>query len=207
MATSAPIKWILFLSVLFAMPFSMLYGQREPILDKLEIFRLNGKVHIECIISQGFTCDGIRYYRSTDGLNYEQIGQVGGICGSPDFPVGYDFVDEEPKVNAVNYYKIEFGGFGFSDPVPIRIIDISSKGYKVAPNPVKNFARIYFDNPNQNSNALWLYDIQGKIILSIKSLDSFFELDLSNVPSGLYVFQISDPKGNKTQIEGKLYVQ
>ncbi|TVR85630.1 MAG: T9SS C-terminal target domain-containing protein [Saprospirales bacterium] len=179
-------------------------AQVTPSLDKFDIFLYEGQVFIELIISSGNTCNGIRYYRSTDGENYQMIGQVTGICGSPYFPVGYDFTDHEPVINATNFYKVEFGGFGFSKPVPVKVFDLENSGSRVVPNPVNTSATIYFDNPGEVRHQLFLNDVAGRTVLETEASGDSFELDLQSLTAGVYVYKIFAIEEPNRSIQGQL---
>jgi hypothetical protein len=156
------LMWILGLS-------AALSGQRTIDLDRFEIYELEGSVHIRCIISGGNTCNGIRYLRSEDGVNFKQIGMETGICGSPDFPVGYNFIDDEPVQNAVNYYRVEFGGYNPSEVYAVTIVNTADRGYKVVPHPANRDAVIYFENPGDKSSSLVLFDDRGQFLWETKN--------------------------------------
>lgn len=179
-------------------------AQERPSLDKFDIYLYEGEVFIELIISSGNTCNGIRYYRSTDGENYQMIGQVTGICGSPYFPVGYDFTDHEPELNATNFYKVEFGGFGFSKPVPVKVFDFEESRSRVVPNPVSTSAVIYFENPGELRHQLLLNDMAGRTVLETVATGDSFELDLQSLTSGVYMYKIFAIEESNRSIQGQL---
>jgi hypothetical protein len=200
-------KYGLFTLLVCCLCTTALMGQRTPSLDKFDIFHFDSKVHIELIISQGNTCDGIRYYRSTDGVDYKMIGQVTGICGSPDFPVSYEFTDEQPRVNATNYYKVEFGGFGFSEPVEIQIFDLSSAGSRAVPNPASESTTVHFENRNRDDYRLQLFDLNGRELRSLSGSDNFFEIDLRGLPNGMLLYRIFKSESPNQTIDGRILNQ
>lgn len=167
-------------------------AQRHPILDKLDIYESGGKVYITCIISAGNTCNGINVLRSTDSVEFSIIGNVSGVCGSNEFPITYDFVDENPLINKPIYYQLEFGGFAPTEIIRLLIIDYNSNGYQVRPHPANEQARIYFKNPSRAEHLITLFSSSGNTILQEKTTGEFFDLNLINIPSGLYGFRISN---------------
>ncbi len=181
-------------------------AQRHPILDKLEVYESGGKVFISCIISAGNTCNGINVLRSTDSVEFTLIGQVSGVCGSNDFPVTYDFVDDNPIKNKPMFYQLEFGGFAPSDILRIVIIDYNSNGYQIRPHPSDDRALIFFENPSNAEFTITLFNSSGKAVLQVLSPANYFDLNLTNIPSGLYAFRIS---GNPLEpaIIGKILIQ
>lgn len=93
---------------------STLHAQQLPYLNTFSATETNGQVYLNWIIASGNTCDGVRVYRSADGIEYNQIGDIGGICGSPYSAVSYEFWDTMPLLNRISYYKLELGNLGFS---------------------------------------------------------------------------------------------
>lgn len=198
----------LFMSLIISLGLSTtLAGQRTIELDRFEIYELKGSVHIQCIISGGNTCNGIRYLRSEDGVNFKQVGMETGICGSPDFPVGYDFIDNEPVQNAVNYYRLEFGGYYPSEVYEVTIVNTADRGYKVVPNPANRDAVIYFENPGDKSSSLVLFDDRGQFLWETKNLGNTFELNLLPYSAGTYFFVIKTEDMRRGEIKGTLIIQ
>lgn len=181
-------------------------AQRHPILDKLDIYESGGKVFITCIISAGNTCNGINVLRSTDSIEFSIIGNVSGVCGSNEFPITYDFVDESPVINKPMYYQLEFGGFAPTEIIRLLIIDYNSNGYQVRPQPANEEARIYFKNPFRTEYLITLFSNSGNTILQEKTSGEFFDLNLIDIPSGLYGFRISN-NPLEPAIVGKLIIQ
>ena len=103
----------LLLSIALFLPMS-LFGQEHPILNYFSANLGDNDVYLSWEIMGGGQCNGIQILRSTDSLNYVEIGDVQGVCGSPDFAQQYDFTDESPVENSINYYRLELGVQGFS---------------------------------------------------------------------------------------------
>ena len=171
-------------------------AQQNPILGHFSLFETNGKVSLSWTIVKGSTCDGITIYRSTDSLHYTQIGEIAGVCGSISEPLNYSFTDEQPVKNGINCYKLDLGNYGESQVLSVEIIDIESNGYQVRPNPMNNEGKIYFDNDRKEIHHLVIYQLNGSIITDISSEQDYFDIDLSNFPSGLHIFTISTLSGN-----------
>nr|MBS0036674.1 T9SS type A sorting domain-containing protein [Saprospiraceae bacterium] len=199
---------VLFMGLIWVLGLSAaLSGQRTIDLDRFDIFEMEGKVHFRAVISEGNTCDGIRYLRSEDGVNFKQIGVVTGICGSPDFPVGYDFVDENPLQNTVNYYRVEFGGYNTTEIYSVNIFNTADRGYKVVPNPANWDVVIYFENPGDKSSSLVLFDERGQFLLETNNLGNTFELNLLPYSAGAYFFVIKSEDMRRGEIKGTLIIQ
>lgn len=183
-----------FCSILFP---NILFAQ-HPILESFNALLNNEEVTLKWTIKSGSTCNGVRIHRSTDSINYSQIGLRAGVCGSSENPVSYSFIDESPAPNTFNYYKLELGLQGFSDPISIEYIQLNNDQYQVRPNPIKNKATIYFYNPSNLKNTFILYNISGNILLQYENITSEeINIDLANkLGGGMYYFKIENEKGN-----------
>jgi hypothetical protein len=184
------IKYNILFILILSLFISELRGQGHYLLDHLSLTEINGKVQISLTMSSGNTCNGIRFYRSEDSINFVEIGQIYGVCGLIDAPANYSFIDEQPILNKKSYYKVELGNEGFSDVLSIEIINTSEFGFHVRPNPATDKAIIYFENPYQEKFQLQLISNTGKLMAELQTNSNAFELDLTALPSGLYYFLI-----------------
>ncbi len=182
------------------------YAQSHPILGKFFVSETKGSVFLSWSIIAGSTCNGIQIYRSVDGINFSQVGEIAGVCGSANFEQPYSFTDNTPVKNKVNYYRLELGSQGISQTVSIEIVDIENSGYQIRPQPANAETKIYFNNNNRKEQQLTLYNVSGIEISTSTTNEDFFKLNTSLLPSGLYFFTISI-SGTPPTIKGKLLVQ
>jgi len=203
-----PLKKYLKIPILFALLLigNISFAQLHPILDKFDVFEAGGKVYISCVISSGSTCSGIDVLRSEDSLNFISVGHIGGVCGSSSEPVAYNFTDENSVKNKPIYYKLELGGYGFTNILSVEIIDTKEFGFQIRPNPTNASTIIYFQNPNNTKHTLSILNNLGAIVLSETTIQNFFSFDVSNIPSGIYPFFISIDTHNN-RVFGKLLIQ
>ncbi|MCK9451866.1 MAG: T9SS type A sorting domain-containing protein [Bacteroidales bacterium] len=178
-------------------------AQDLPYLNSFSLAEINGKVYLQWIIASGNTCDGVRVYRSTDAENFEQIGQIAGICGSPFSSVSYDYWDTLPLLNTTSYYHLELGNLGFSATQAIQLFDFSKKSYQIIPHPTTADANIYFENSLYETFGLHVFNQNGKLVYDAKTSSNNFELNPAQLDAGFYVFYISNNTGTNT-IKGKL---
>lgn len=197
---------IFLLLLLLSQPTKIIVAQSHPILGKFYISETEGSVFLSWSIIAGSTCNGIQIFRSTDSTNFSQIGEIYGVCGSVDFEQPYDFTDNNPVKNKVNYYRLELGSQGFSQVVSVEIIDIESNGYQIRPHPANTETKIYFDNNKKQEYQLILYNMNGIEVFTTTAKEDFFLLNTSLLQSGLYLFTISI-SGNPPTAQGKLFVQ
>lgn len=188
--TNGIMKNITALLFIFLAGNTSLFSQAHPILDNFYIVESNGSVVLNWTIKGGSTCNGIQIFRSTDSINFSQVGEIVGVCGGSSAPQPYDFTDSSPVKNKVNYYKLQLGQEGFTSVISIEIIEIGKNGNQVRPNPAKDNARIYFANNRYLASNLILYDPSGTILLKQNSDLDYFDLDLTGIPGGAYVFAI-----------------
>jgi hypothetical protein len=180
-------------------------AQLNPSLDNYSISQSNGQVYIYWVLSAGFTCDGIRVFRGADSLMFHQVGRIPGICGSPDFAVAFDFTDSNPVLNAVNYYRLELGNFGFTSVIAIYVVDFKDKGYLLFPNPAHAEVKIEFENPGFSNHKLEVFNLNGGLVYQAESNETNFVLNTINWRAGMYVFIIVDEL-NERVIRGLLSV-
>jgi hypothetical protein len=186
------LNWIV-LFVSFSMVFvsSFANAQSNPILDNFSILGNNGKVYLNWIIKSGSTCNGIQIFRSANNSSFKEIGNIAGICGSISSATPYNFVDENPEKNAVNFYRLELGTNGTSQTLSIEIIDIDNGGSQVRPNPVYDNSKIYFNNTNiKDLHYLNVFNVNGKFTDELSSKENFFEIISQKYANGIYFFNI-----------------
>ena len=184
---------------------SNVFAQHNPILGNFTLFENNGKVYLNWSIVSGSTCNGIQIYRSTDNINYTQIGSIAGVCGNSSTAVSYNFTDTNHEKNKINYYRLELGNNGSSEILSVEIIDIES-GYQIRPNPIIGKAKIYFDNNTKLQYQLFIYNLNGIQVYYSTTKEDYFELNTETFLSGIYLFTIS-MEGNLPKAKGKIMVQ
>jgi hypothetical protein len=185
---------------------SDVFAQENPIVDEFDVFESGGKVYLSCIISSGNTCNGIDVLRSIDSLNFDVVGHIGGICGNSLTPTPYNFIDKTPIKNRISYYKLEFGGYGFTKIISVHVIDTEEFGFQIRPNPANYKTTIYFENTENDEYQLSLYNMNGIEVLSQSTSTNQFELQIGNLLSGIYIFTISKDRYKQKKI-GRLVVQ
>ncbi|MGB1004854.1 MAG: T9SS type A sorting domain-containing protein [Salibacteraceae bacterium] len=181
-----------------------LFGQTNTsILDSYSVIEVDGTVYISCVISSGSTCNGINVFKSTDSIDFQVIGNIAGVCGSSDNPVRYEFTDEQPKINAVNYYKLELGGVGFTPTLSVDFRSFQDNQVQIAPNPITNSGIIFFKNPTNEKVQIEITSITGATVFN--SFTNAEKLNLNSIPwvSGMYLVKVIFSDSTKNQY-GKL---
>jgi len=196
--------WI-FIAISFTLAGFPSFAQETIILDGFTGVPQNGQVQLRWVISAGQTCNGTFIERSTDTIHWQNIGDIPGICGSSSAPVPYNYIDDSPEINTVNFYRLELGGQGYSPVIGIPYYDYSQKGYVVIPNPAYGSAVFYFGTSEIEEFTIALFDINGKLVLNDSGSGSNYMMDLSWLPSGSYIFRIV--RQGKKDVNGKLIVR
>ncbi len=181
------------------------FAQQVATLDNFTVYERNGKVYLNWVISAGSTCNGIKILRSSDTINFTETGFIVGVCGNITTPQPYDFVDENPIINSLNYYKLELGENGRSGIISIEVIDIGTNNYQLRPNPIVSKAKLYFNNPQKELLKLSIYHINGKEVSTLTTRERYFDINAENLNSGIYLFAIISAKED-ILIKGKLIV-
>jgi hypothetical protein len=169
--------------LVMCLPFLSLssYAQYHYILENLKATKENEKVILTWTIRKGNTCEGIGILRSTDRYNYEPIGKIYGVCGSSESSQSYFYIDESPVKNKINYYVLELGLSGKTDPpVSVEIIGLNSTASKVVPNPAHDIVKIYFINPNNEEHLIFISDTSGKFVTKGKTTSDYFFMDFTH---------------------------
>jgi hypothetical protein len=143
--------------------------------------------------------------RSIDGKNFKEIGNIAGQ-GNTNAAKDYVFFDENP-FKGINYYQLsQIDVDGRKTDVGVRTVHFSievNNGINIYPNPVKNSAKIEFSAGIYSQAELT--DVNGKVLqrLALSTMDTEKELDLSNIPSGIYFIKLL---GN-TKVESRKVVK
>ncbi len=76
----------------------------------------------------------------------------------------------------------------------LSIPDLALDNFILYPNPAKDLVSINFNEVLSENMSISIFDIQGKLVLSKKSLDLDNEasLDISNLESGMYFVKLKN---------------
>ena len=198
------LKTVVFLCC-FCGSFPLTFGQGENFLDKFQAGIVQDKVLLSWTVKTGNSCNGIRILHTLDSASFIEIGTIEGICGSTSAPTNYSFTHLNPTANAKNYYKLDFGGEGFSQTIAVQYFDFSENGYVLLPNPIQSDSKLYFNNENNANTALTIYGTNGSIVHTEKSTLNYFSISKSYLEIGNYLFVLKI-EGKSSEISGKFMV-
>ena len=165
----------------------------DGILSKFFAIQQDDAILLRWTITAGNTCEDTYIERSLDGVQYERIGLISGVCGSPDQSVTYDFYDTMPAPNQLNHYRLELGLYGYTRPQSAEFIVLNNEGYSVQPNPLSDKTTIVFQNPEQEGYRFLLYNMNGKLVMDIITFNDRITLYRDGLESGMYVFRLESP--------------
>ena len=134
---------------------------------------------------------------------------------------------DEPNSHGYVYYKIKpLAGYSVGDIIPNTaeiyfdinpavvtntfntefIETLSNKesnnaDFSISPNPAKNLVKLRFNKNTNNSIAIRVLDIQGKLVFKSKNQlkNSITEIDVSHLKSGLYFLKVNDDTNQLTK--------
>lgn len=178
---------------------------QHPVLDNFSVFQFEDEIYLSWVISRGSSCNGITIERSTDGQFFEEIGNIAGICGSPDFAQPYSHSDKHPVKNKVNHYRLELGLQGYSEVRSVEFIYVGDDGFQIRPNPAIEYTRILFNNRLNHLHELEIFNLSGALVAQIQSNSSTIELDTSTLNGGVYLLNLTNTQSNKV-FSGRLVV-
>lgn len=126
--------------------------------------------------------------RSTDGLNWEQIGTL-----SPKQKGDYQFIDHSPT-KGQNYYRLETIKINtdivYTEIKVLTNFNKESQKLSIHPNPATNFVRV--QQTGIQASDISIYNTIGQVIIqnSIKQIDvNAIEIPVHNLPKGVYILK------------------
>lgn len=140
--------------------------------------------------------------RSTNGVTFQTIRTISSGLFS------YTFKDNSPKPN-LNYYRLKVvdkdGQFEYS---PTRVVaNISNYTICVHPNPVVSKLQVQIKNKQERQFNLYVFNVQGKEIISTKweanEVVFYKSIDVSSLSKGIYFLKVetSDKMFSITKFE------
>lgn len=196
--------YLVFFNLGFICLINMTFAQ-ESILEKFSGEEFNNKVILSWTVKSGSTCNGIRMFRSSDSLVYSEIGDIQGICGNLGYSVDYNYTDDQPVKNKVNYYRLDLGGVELTYSLSVEVIDVGKQNYFLKTNPIVDQSELHFNNSSNKSAQLFIYSSNGVLVKIMHTQEEVFTIDATTLPSSLYYFRLSI-ENNELPITGKFQV-
>lgn len=146
------------------------YAQQSIKLTRFIAVVSDDKVLLNWTLDSGSTCNGTSILKSLDGIDYDEVGKISGVCGSTTSQQSYSFIDDSPFKNQENFYKLRFGEEQFSKPLSIYFKYIEPNKVQVFPLPVKDKLIVQFNSNVNSSYEIGIHDASGAVLKRISSI-------------------------------------
>jgi hypothetical protein len=179
----------LLLTSLFCWQLFFLSFSQDSLLANFSLSQYDNHIHLNWTMASGAFCNGIQIYRSTDSLNFKEIGEIPGICGDPGFPMEYEFIDSFPYLNQINYYRLNLGFLGYSTTKQVFFRFIEAGKVLIKNNVQGNYTRIEFNNPRSESFELKVFSLSGNLVYFDNNIGTdAVQINHISFNNGIYVF-------------------
>lgn len=166
------------------------------------------RVLLNWITANEIENDYFEIERSTDGVNFVNIGRADG-AGNSTINQYYQFIDEQP-VPGINYYRlkdIDFNGnYNYSSTISVKL-DEPLTEVTITPNPFDKELLLYFDEPLDYSANVRLTDALGRTIfetvLEEGTVNYYIEID-AELDRGIYFISVMDSRFGIQKYASKL---
>ncbi|MEL6674230.1 MAG: GEVED domain-containing protein [Bacteroidota bacterium] len=138
---------------------------------------------------------------------YLAVGEVIGQ-GTTQQVTDYQFFDENPLLglNTYRIKQIDFDG-NFIYSRSVELSSLSPSAPSLFPNPAKDLLKVWIEEGSTRQVSLSLLDLSGRKVWTRawkQSGESLTEIDISDLPSGLYLYQLR--VGNRPYL-GKISIE
>ena len=184
---------ILFSSIfLMILPFLAL-AQPHPLLQDFSGFQQGDNIFLRWTFRSGSLCEGTRIERSQDGMIFTEIGEIPGICGSPEVAFTYTFTDSTPQTNAVNIYRLELGNTGFTTNLQVEYLVAGDGGYSLL--STGNEVELLIADPPARNGLAQVFSTSGSLLKEFSFSNRRFLLTENIFNSGVYIFRLQYENG------------
>lgn len=163
-------------------------GKTQPhiLLQDFSGFQQDDQLILRWTFRGGSLCDGTRIERSEDGLRFSEVGEIPGICGSPDNAITFTFIDSFPLPNAVNHYRLELGNYGFTTTLAVEFIKSGENGFVVHTTTHGQTDILFQNSPGRKGVAI-IYSSAGKKLSEEDFTGQRLSFLQGRFPSGVYL--------------------
>ncbi len=153
---------------------------------------IDGTVALKWETSSEQNNDYFSIEHSSDGRNYQEIGQESG-AGTTTVEQRYSFV-HKAAVNGLNYYRLKQMDFdGASEYSSVQVVEIKKQGnIRVFPSHAIENITIDLAKTSNTVSSLTVFDVMGRVIQTVQSTSTQIqsELNISNLSKGHYFIQV-----------------
>lgn len=134
---------------------------QHPILSSFSFNNTDEGIALSFVIAGGNTCNGIDiFHKIGDTGTFKMAGQIPGICGHSSNDTRYDYLHESPNAFDTNYYYLDFGGVGPSEPV--KIFYVPFKGAEMVVAQSGQTISVFIQGNSFSAAEIDIFDLQGK---------------------------------------------
>jgi hypothetical protein len=164
-------------------------AQEHPFIADYFLTELDGGVRVDWTIQGGNTCDGQEIERSTNGVDFQAVHRIEGICGDPAFAVPFHWFDITVPEFSSLHYRIKLGAQGYSSVKSIVFDQLTSSSQRFFPSPVEEQATLLINVPASATVELRILDMTGKEIMNdLAATGPKHVISMINAPAGLYFY-------------------
>jgi hypothetical protein len=175
------------ISMLF--PFIAFGQQEHPYIMQYDLTVLDGSILVAWTLQGGSTCYGLDVERSLDGLSFERVHRIEGICGDPTIAVPFSWIDNAPPEFSTVHYRIMLGLEGYSSVKSVEFDQLKQSDHRFFPSPMHNEARLLLNVQTASWVDLRIMDASGRVVFERSgNLGGDIHLALSDLNAGTYTF-------------------
>lgn len=166
------------------------FAQEEhPYIMHFDLTVLDGSIQVAWTMQGGSTCNGLDVERSRDGVIFERVHRIEGICGDPTIAVPFSWIDDSPPEFSVVYYRIMLGFEGYSSVRSVAFNQLKQSDHRFYPSPMRNEARLLLNVQSGAWVDLWIMDASGRTVHERSgNLGGDIRLSLPWLNAGAYGF-------------------
>jgi trimeric autotransporter adhesin len=136
--------------------------------------------------------------RSIDNRNFDAVGTVAAVNGNGD--INYSFVDyNAARFSSVVYYRVraveQSGQFKFTNIVNVAFGAVIKEMITLYPNPANDKTSLSIASNNDETAQVRIIDNTGRVVnqrfINIVKGKNNFELNISNLSTGLYYIEVN----------------
>lgn len=143
--------------------------------------------------------------KSANGTDFSDIGLMN-KTNTSGAKSNFQFNDVSP-FSPVTFYRAKIYTAGREEySVIVKVQPSENTGLAISPNPAKDVVNINFDNKERAKAVIRVTGADGKIVIESSTNNNFIHFDVSSLPAGIYMVQVTRP-GELTTSAGKFLVQ
>ena len=183
------------LSFFFA-AFCLVGLQAQSVFKDITAVQFGDSILVDWTLTGGNTCYDMYLMRADDGVSFENIFSVSGVCGGATDQY-YNFIDSEGLESGTSYsYKVTASnGTLESEIVNIRYINAGDVQVFVYPNPTTSEINITIDNKYTPRFLVEFYGSDGQLLSKTMQYENLFTMNTDQMSANPYLIKITTEDG------------